>query len=304
MSLLSDPTILDQFYDFTPVDSPDDIDSQLLMDYETIYDINRLNGTDPKINFRIWMTWFTPALDNEYSTWYIANFYVTVVGFIFEFLLLLAMFSDMLKKNSGLRSYYYSLISIIGLFDMIRFFIPADYGFGPSFFFSKGFANTLRHVHMVYGFFMSSFVPICQLTLTMNRLTAVMIPLRHKKIWSKRNSIIILIIVIAIPLIITLPYALSQNMSYYRPLVIFSSISIGEYLKIIIIIGISLASLATMTGIYILIRFFFVAKKSVNIAFEIRLLIVVMISNIGCIGYNICQVFLYKAYLSKDIQDN
>ncbi|KAE9546959.1 hypothetical protein FO519_009829, partial [Halicephalobus sp. NKZ332] len=32
--------------------------------------------------------------------------------------------------------------------------------------------------------------------------------------------------------------------------------------------------------------------------------IVVMISNIGCIGYNICQVFLYKAYLSKDIQDN
>ncbi|KAE9547890.1 hypothetical protein FO519_008900 [Halicephalobus sp. NKZ332] len=323
MNIPPDPSILDQYYDFTPVDSPDDIDPELLEDYEYIYSAHFYNGTDPKIDFRIWwiypvadyeagnpnfriyrMSWFTPVLDLDYAIWYIANFYVTVVGFIFEFLLLLAMFSSILKKNSGLRSYYYTLTFIIGLFDMTRFFVPADYGYSPSFFFSRGFANNLRHFHMIYGFFMSSFVPICQLTLTMNRLTAVIMPIKHNNIWNRRRSTIIILFVIAIPLIITLPYALCQNVSYYRPMIFFSFITIGQYLKIAVLTGIAIASIATMTGIYILVRFFIVAKKSVNIAFEIRLLFVVMISNIGCIAYNICQVFLYKAYLNKNIQND
>ncbi|KAE9547431.1 hypothetical protein FO519_009358 [Halicephalobus sp. NKZ332] len=235
------------------------------------------------------MFWFTPLLVFNFALWYDINFYITVVGFFFEFLLFLAMFSNMLKKNSEIRSYYYILTSIIGVFDMVRFFLPADYRFVPSFFLRRKFADILRCIYVVYGFFMSIFVPVCQLALTINRLTAVVVPLKHKKIWSARNSAIMITLVIAFPVLVSIPYAFRQNTGHSRPLISFLSISIGEYLKIVILFGIGLASIATIIGMAVLIRFFVVRNKSFKIAFELRLLIVVMISNIGCIGYNICQ---------------
>ena len=123
-----------------------------------------------------------PSLRFEFALWYTINFYITVVGFTFEFLLLLALFSKILKNNSEIRRYYFLMNMIIILFDMTRFFVVADYRFVPSHFFTKSFAYALRSAHIIYGFFMCIFIPICQLALTMNRLTAVMIPLRHKKV--------------------------------------------------------------------------------------------------------------------------
>ncbi|KAE9549170.1 hypothetical protein FO519_007618 [Halicephalobus sp. NKZ332] len=248
------------------------------------------------------MPWFTPLPGFEFAVWYIINFYITVVGFVFEFLLFLAMFSNMLKKNSELRSYYYLLISIIGVFDMTRFFIPADYRFIPSLLFTKPVANTLRYTYIVYGFFMCIFVPLCQWTLTINRLTAVMLPLKHKKIWSKRNSAVMIVVVTALPIMVTIPYAFHQDGSQYRYIASFIPISVVRYLKIVILTGISLASIATLAGVAVLIRFFFVVAKSAKIAFELRLLIVIMISNVGCISYNICQIFLCKAYSDEALQ--
>ena len=123
-----------------------------------------------------------PSLRCPFAHWYTVNFYSTGIGSVFEFLLLLAILFSMTKKNSQLRSYYYLQTSIIIFVDMIRFFIIADYRFSPSYFFSRGFANIIRNIHIVYGFFMSLFVPFCQLFLTVNRLTALMIPLKHAKV--------------------------------------------------------------------------------------------------------------------------
>ena len=131
------------------------------------------------------MFWFTPSQKYDLAIWYIINFYVTVVGFTIELLLILAMISNMMKKNSEFRNYYYLQTFIIILFDMIRFFIPADYKFSPSFFFTRKVANTLRGIHVFYGFLMCIFVPISQMALTMNRLTALIFPIIHKKVTLK-----------------------------------------------------------------------------------------------------------------------
>ena len=116
------------------------------------------------------------------------------------------------------------------------------------------------------------------------------------------NSTIVIVIVVVVPVIISIPYALRQGVGHHRPLTSFFSISIEKYLKIIIFLGIALASIASVTGIIILIRFFFIRKRSTLIYQELRLLIVIMTSNIGCICYNICQLFLYKAYLGEDLR--
>lgn len=113
---------------------------------------------------------------------------------------------------------------------------------------------------------------------------------------------IILPITIAIPIIITIPYAFRQNQSQYRHLTSFIPITVALYLKVINITGIVLASIASLMGVGVFIRFFLFRKKFLNVALELRLLVVVMISNVGCIGYNICQVLIFKAYLSEDIR--
>lgn len=128
------------------------------------------------------MRWFTPALTFDFALWYIINFYVTVIGFVFECFLLVPMLSSMFKQSSGVRNYYYILTCIIMMFDMIRFFIPADYRFSPSFFFTKKVADTLRYIYIVYGFFMSSFVPLSQSALTMNKLTMLMAPEKYQNV--------------------------------------------------------------------------------------------------------------------------
>ena len=73
--------------------------------------------------------------------------------------------------------------------------------------------------------------------------------------------------------------------------------NIAQYLKIVVLIGIGLASIATSIGIFIIVRFFLIIKKSAKLNYEFRLLGIVMISNFGCFTYNICNVFLYKSYL-------
>ena len=128
------------------------------------------------------MFWFTPPLKYEFARWYIINFYFTVVEFILEIFLFLAIFRNMLKKNSEFRNFYYLLTFIIMLVDMFRFFLPADYSFAPSYFLPTPVANTLRNIYINYGFFMTIFIPTCQLALTLNRMTAVVFPLKHKKV--------------------------------------------------------------------------------------------------------------------------
>ena len=128
------------------------------------------------------MSPFDSKMSCSFGLWYNANFYITIIGFTFEFLLILPLFLDIMKKHSTFRNFYYSLTCIIGICDMIRFFLIGDYGFSPSELLNKTSAHILRHIHIVYSFFMTIFVPICQLTLTLNRLTAVIIPLKHKKV--------------------------------------------------------------------------------------------------------------------------
>lgn len=130
----------------------------------------------------ITMPGLIPPLNYPLAYWYTINFYCTAVGSVFEFLFLLAMFWSMLKKNSQLRDYYFVQTSIIILFDMIKILIPADYTFSSSLFFGKELSNALRCVYIIYGFFICIFAPVCQITLTVNRLTAVVIPRRHEKV--------------------------------------------------------------------------------------------------------------------------
>lgn len=128
------------------------------------------------------MFWFIPSMKYDFALWYTINFYATVVGFIFELILILAIARNILKKNSEFRNFYYLLTFVIILVDMIRFFMPADYSFSPSYFFTTKVSSTIRNIYIIYGFFMSIFVPTCQLALTMNKMTAVMIPLKHKTV--------------------------------------------------------------------------------------------------------------------------
>ena len=109
-----------------------------------------------------------------------------------------------------------------------------------------------------------------------------------------------MIFVIAFPVVTTIPYAIFQNIGLYKYM--FLKISVGGYTKVIVLIGITFASIATLIGLTILIKVFFVSKNSSGSALELRLLVVVMTSNIGCICYNIFQLLLYRAYLNKNTQ--
>ena len=110
----------------------------------------------------------------------------------------------------------------------------------------------------------------------------------------------IMIFVIFFPIIITIPYSICQHTGLYKYM--FLKVTVGDYTRTIILMGIVLASIATVIGIAVLVRFCVVMIKSANVVFELRLLFVVMTSNIGCIGYNIFQLLLNRAYLNKNTQ--
>ena len=127
------------------------------------------------------MSGFIPSSKHEFALWYTINFYLTVVGFIVELFLLLPIFVNMMKEKSELDSFYL-LFCISKIFDMMRFFLPADHGFSPSRLFSKESADVLRSIYLVYVVFIVMFTPGCQLILTINKFTSLVFPSKYKKV--------------------------------------------------------------------------------------------------------------------------